>query len=233
MLQLLSMLQFSSSWCATGGKKFAIPDVGFKEEDPSSYASLRHFTPLLTRLLLETALDKRMAPGGDLHEAAVQALISQPPTEWNIDISTYHSGTSFVAMKSLVEGALVQLMQPGNSNEMALLVQFPRFVVALDKLSSAGSSMLSERPFYMSLIQALLRHKNKLAHSTRDLVVNTWLTKWIQPPTSGTAGTFTTLSSPAHECFVFLLNEVGIILIRNTVYDTLFSCIETMMRCLP
>lgn len=108
--------------------------------------------------------------------------------------------SSSCILKAAVEGALIHLMQPGNSTESALQTQFPRITVAIDKLS--GENMLNERPFYMSLIQALLRHKSKLSHGMRDMVVNKWLS-WFKSKSGGSC-----MTSSVHECFLILLDEV-------------------------
>ena len=107
-------------------------------------------------------------------------------------------------MKVIVEGAFVNLLIPGNTNEMALQHQFPRFVTALNALS--GGNMLHERPFYASLTTTLLRYKSKLPHSTRDLVTNCLL-KWLR--TGDAVTSKTRLCSSLHEAIINLLNEVS------------------------
>jgi hypothetical protein len=203
LLQLLNIAKISTQLCAMKGKRLVIPDAGLKEilmegEDRSlPYETLRNFFPLFTKLLLDVDLDKRTAAGGDLYDAAAQSLLARPDimdTEWD--------GTSSLQdLRVIVEGAFIHLMQPGNTNEVALQNQFPRFVNALDKLSHG--SMMHERPFFMSLSHALLRYKSKLPHSTRDLVTNVMI-KWLRKSKDSNESS---LCSALHECFMRLLNE--------------------------
>lgn len=203
LLQLLNIAKVSTQLCAMKGKRLIIPDAGLKEilmegEDRNlSYETLRNFLPLLSKLLLDVDLDKRMAVGGDLYDAAAQSLLAPSDVmdlEWN--------GTSSLQdLRVIVEGAFIHLMQPGNTNEVALQSQFPRFVNALEKLSDGN--MIHERPFFMSLSHALLRYKTKLPHSTRDLVTNVMI-KWLSMSKDSNESR---LCSALHECFMRLLNE--------------------------
>jgi len=132
-----------------------------------------------------------------LYDAAAQSLLAPSDVmdlEWN--------GTSSLQdLRVIVEGAFIHLMQPGNTNEVALQSQFPRFVNALEKLSDGN--MIHERPFFMSLSHALLRYKTKLPHSTRDLVTNVMI-KWLSMSKDSNESR---LCSALHECFMRLLNE--------------------------
>ena len=222
LLQLLNIAKISTQLCAMKGKRLVIPDAGLKEilmegEDRNlPYETLRNFLPLFSKLLLDVDLDKRMAVGGDLYDAASQSLIAPSgvlETEWN--------GTSSLQdLRVIVEGAFIHLMQPGNTNEIALQTQFPRFVNALDKLSDGN--MIHERPFLMSLSHALLRYKTKLPHSTRDLVTNVMI-KWLRMSRDSNESC---LCSALHECFMRLLNEWA--LLGNSVLsrDLLLSLSE-------
>lgn len=206
LLQLLNIAKISTQLCAMKGRRVVIPDAGLKQvlmegEDRSlSYETLRNFLPLFTKLLLDVDLDKRTAVGGDLHDAAFQSLLDRPDTidaEWD--------GTSSLQdLRVIVEGALIHLLQPGNTNEVALQSQFPRFVIALEKLSDGN--MMKERPFFMSLSNVLLRYKSKLPHSTRDLVTNVMI-KWLRLGTDSSATNEAVLCSALLECFMHLLNE--------------------------
>ena len=206
LFQLLNIAQISMQLCVLKGKRLSIPDVGMSnalldgDERSLPYESLRKFVPLFAKLLLDAELDKRMAVGGDLHDAALQALLARPKVqteEWE--------GTSLLhGLRVVVEGALVNLLQPGSTNEIALRDQFPRFVAALDKIS--GGNMLNERPFFISLAHALLRYKSKLAHSTRDLVTGCMI-RWLRM--GGSVSSKMAMCSALHECFMYLLNEVS------------------------
>eukprot|EP00986_Skeletonema_menzelii_P005680 scaffold2111_cov146-Skeletonema_menzelii.AAC.9 len=203
LLQLLNIAKISTQLCAMKGKRLVIPDAGLKEimmegDDRNlPYETLRNFLPLFSKLLLDVDLDKRMAVGGDLHDAVSQSLLAPSDvmeTEWN--------GTSSLQdLRVIVEGAFIHLMQPGNTNEVALQNQFPRFVNALDKLSDGN--MIHERAFITSLSHALLRYKTKLPHSARDLVTNVMI-KWLRMSKDSNE---TCLCSALHECFMRLLNE--------------------------
>lgn len=210
LLQLLYIVQFSPQLCAGGGRRFFLLDAGLAQAateslDPAAaaaaavpFSSLRRYLPLLTGLLLHSDLDRRVAPGGDLHDAAVLALPSRPPT----DLGAWDGSQVSCALRALAEGALVHLVQPGQLVEAALPLQLPRFAAALRGLSGAtdagtGGKLGFDRPFFVSLSQALLRHKRHLPHGTRDLVMAEWV-GWI-----GRGD----MCAPIHECFVSLMNE--------------------------
>jgi len=204
LLQILHLTRWSTQLCAVRGKKFFIPSAGLDDgtenkestSDPTTLvakASLRRYMPLLARLLLEAEIDRRVAPGADLHEVMQQGyqdtvLPSIQEDEWN-------GNDQMQVAASLVEGALVSICQLGNQNHTSLAVTYPKFSTALERLSV---SLSDDRPFFLCLIQALLRHKTKLTPSTRDAVVHAWL-KWLQRKKS--------MISAAHECLILLLNE--------------------------
>lgn len=201
LLQLSHMAQWSPIICAHRGKKYFVPDAGFIEALSSAgddvvatlpFDSLRRYIPLIVRLLLEAELDRRMSAGGDL-----QAVASPRNITFVSEDDWAHCPPSQVLL-ALLEGALVLTCQPGNSSESSLSLTYPKFALALQSTSS--SSLLNERPFFLCLIQALLRHKSKLSRATRDLVVSHWLV-WLR------TGGKDTIWSPGHECLIQLLNE--------------------------
>jgi hypothetical protein len=145
-------------------------------------------------------MDRRMVANGDLHDVFLSGVLNHPEVqkrEWE--------GSSLqLDMKVIVQGAFVTLLSPGNTNEMALRHQFPRFVSALDELS--GGSMHHERPFFASLTMALMRYKSKLPHGTRDLVTECLL-RWLKMGKG--VSTESKLCSCLHEALINLLNEVS------------------------
>jgi hypothetical protein len=201
LFQLMNIAHMSMQLCVMKGRRYAIPDSGLKKNvmygaDLSlPYDSLRTFLPLVSKMLLDIDLDRRLVAGGDLHDAALHHP-ELATKEWE-------GSASLHGLKVVVEGTLVNLLCPGNSNEMALREQFPRFVAALDNLS--GGCMLNERPFLMSMTHALLRYKSKLPHSTRDLVTGC-MVKWLRM--GGSVTPEGRVCSELHECFMNLLNEV-------------------------
>ena len=207
IFQLLNIARISKQLCALKGKQCYIPDSGLRkilidgEDFNPSYESTRNCLPLVTKLLLDVDLDSRMVVGGDLHDAALQKVLVTP----EVQTAEWEGTTSLYDIRAVVEGAFVHLLQPGNTSEVALRSQFPRFVSALDKLS--GGNMLNEKPFFKSLTHALLRHKSKLPQGTRDLVTGCML-KWLRAEGDGISPK-TAVCSPLLECFMNLLNEVS------------------------
>ena len=203
IFQLLNIGRLSRQLCALKGKQCYIPDAGLRKvlmegEDLNPYyESTRNCLPLVTKLLLDSELDRRMVAGGDLYDAALQDILTRPEIQTN----EWEGTSSLYDIRAVVEGALVHVLQPGNTNEVSLQNQFPRFVAALDKLSDGN--MLNERPFFVSLAHALLRYKSKLPHSTRDLVTGC-LIKWLKVEGDDERA----VCSPLLECFMYLLNEV-------------------------
>jgi len=200
LLQILHLTRWSSQICAVRGKKYFVPDAGLEpnenKSDPAGTApfeSLRQYLPLLLRLMLESELDRRVALGGDLHDAAQVAPALLPP----IGKESWSGGSQTEVVVALVEGSLVHICQPGNAHEASLSVTFPKFALALQHLSS---SLRNDRAFFLCLAHALLKKKSKLSRSTRDAVLNSWLA-WLRADSAGT------MTSAAHECLMVLLNE--------------------------
>lgn len=200
VMQLLNLSQFSTQLCAIRGKMFVVPAIGFDadEEDPAPYQMLREYTPSLLKLFLEAELDRRIA--SDLH-AAAQSL----PSRTNVvDGQCWKTSKQNLnrlhVIRGLVEGSLVHVCQPGNSYESSLAQTFPKFADALNHL--AFPTLWEERPFFLSLIQAITRHKTKLTKTTRDVIVSTWL-NWLQISAKKKGSMF----SAAHECFMMLILE--------------------------
>lgn len=221
LLQLLNIAQASTQVCANRGKRYFVPDAGLTptsnrgEQNDNSvsnaipFSSLRKITPLLMRLMLESELDRRMAIGGDL--SLVSHTSANRPTAPS---DHYWSQASHLhALRVLTEGALVHWCQP-NLNDASLALTFPRFATVLQKLST---NLWHERPFFVSLIQALIKHKSKLGRATRDVVVSTWL-GWFGAEYNGNLGA---MNSALHECFLLLLNEVSFLQRRSVIYKIL------------
>ncbi|KAL3781588.1 hypothetical protein HJC23_007108 [Cyclotella cryptica] len=204
MFQLMNIAHMSIQLCATKGMKYSIPDAGIfstatnSMDESLSFKSIRQYLPLFSKMLLDVEIDRRIVSSGDLHDAFLQGLIAHP----DLQIQEWKGTSSLHDLKVVVEGAFVSLLFPGNTNEIALRHQFPRFVAALDALS--GGNMLNERPFFMSLTSALLRYKTKLPHGTRDLVTGC-LVKWLRMGYN--IPSETRLCSALHEALVNLLNE--------------------------
>jgi hypothetical protein len=202
ILQLINIANLSAKVCAVRGKTFVVPNGGLFDQSRDSdnnenahisepFVILRQQIPKLANLLLTIDIDKRIL-SGDL-----QILSPLPDTqneEWN-----FKSDVSKRVLLDLVEGALVHLIQGGISNEMALLKQCPRFVVAINNLSQGD--MTSELCFFAALTQALLRYKIKLPHSVRDIIVEGWMS-WMSKCEKENITT-----SYLHSCFVALLLE--------------------------
>lgn len=173
------------------------------------YESLRRFLPLLSQLLLENELDQRVIVGGDLYEAATSTEVMQKPPvptpeEWK-------TSSNIQAIVGLVEGALVHICRPGNSQEASLAVTFPKFAGVLQEASLA---ICDDRAFFVCLIQSLLRHKWKLKQNARDVVVEHWLGYLRKAPKRRKRKKglkkqkkWGNMTSAAHECFILLLNE--------------------------
>lgn len=207
VLQLLHLSQFSSQLCAIRGKRFGVPSAGLtmstldkseEERDVLSqlpYFALRKFAPLLTKLLLDIDLDRRVSVDGDLYDIAPEVLSQRPAYDGN----EFDDSSSCCILRATSQGAMVHLLQPESSTEHALLIQFPRLSAAITKIS--GDGMLHDKPFYMSLIQVLLRHKSKLPHTVRDMVASNWL-DWCKLTSKDGY-----IASSVHECFLILLDE--------------------------
>jgi Bromodomain len=222
LLQLLHMAQWSNRVCAIRGKQYIVPDAGTipppAESEASAeeflmkaipHESLRRFLPMLSQLLLENELDQRVVVGGDLHEASTSDdVLAKPPVPTP---DQWKTSSNIQAIIGLLEGALVYICRPGNAHESSLAVTYPKFAGALQE---ASVTICDERAFFVCLIEALLRHKVKLKHEARDVVVEHWLgylrkvTKRRKrkkgPKKQKKWGNMT---SAAHECLILLLNE--------------------------
>lgn len=232
MLQLLHMAQWSTQICAIRAKKYFIPDSGMKvtpeeesQMDPAvfvPYATLRKDLPLLLRLLLEAELDNRVVAGGDLFEVAQAQDLAPPP----IDAAEWVQGPHLQVPVALLQGALVHISQPGSSS--SLVVTFPKFVQALAQLSggSKSKSDANSGVFFKCLIEAIVRHKAKLPRQARDAIVQSWVDFWL--------ATKSGLTSPAHENFVYLLNEWSLIgnqiLPRDTLMEFLAKGTDAVLK---
>jgi len=224
ILQLLRIAQSSSQICASKGKRYIIPDVGIDENsssssnigtdeqqptDSSSFVPLRKLLPLLSKLMLDAELDRRTTFGGDLYDvadqvSAIKVLVPSGTEEGWSKVST----SSRVIFRALVQGALVHLLQPGNSSDVALKTQIPRFVDVLERLvANQPQDLIDDRPFFLSMAHGLLRFKTRLPLSTRDLVIRLWL-GWLRGGGAGGMEHVQTMTSPLHEIFIHLLNEV-------------------------
>ena len=205
VLQIIHIASFSRKICAMRGKFFIVPDGGMTlpaaksgEDDSNvniteSYAVLRKQVPKLVSLLLSAEIDKRIA-NGDLQ--ILSRLPESTAEEWETEGSSQHQQRTIL---DLVEGSLVHLLQADVSNETALLCQCPRFFLAINELSRG--EMMEERCFFVSLTKALLRHKTKMPHSVRDMIVKAWLA-WFTPQSGGRS-----MTKPVHLYFINLLNE--------------------------
>jgi hypothetical protein len=229
ILQLLRIAQSSSQICASKGKRYVVPDVGIEETDvsseeqaeSSSFLPLRKFMPLLTKLFVDAELDRRFVIGGDLYDIAEQGAGMKvlAPSGTEEDWSKA-SPSSRVILRSIVQGALVHLLQPGNSNEMALKAQLPRFVDVLNRLAASHpQDLFDDRPFFLSMAHGLLRFKARLPHSIRDLVIRLWL-GWLRSGGSVGMGRVRTITCSLHELFIHLLNEV----IRSSAIPAMPVC---------
>jgi len=226
VFQLLHLSQLSVKLCAIKGKIYMIPDVGLsvsmKRDDEGGvedqslnapFETLRKFTPLFTKILLELELDCRMSVGGDLHNVSSP----RPPVniiEWK--------GVPFRLLLCLLQGALVHILQPGKSHENSLSSQISRLVAAIDLFS--GGNMRNERQFFYSLSFALLKHKEKLSHTVRDLIITSWL-KWFKAPDC-----LSCMASAVHECLMHLLTEWSLLGNRIMPRDKLLSLAEEIAK---
>ena len=202
VLQILHITQKSTHLCYLKGTTYFVPHAGLSDvpnnmddsevHEPNSFLALRKFTTHLTKLILQGELDHRLCAGGDLEH--LSTYNEEDAVEWE-------NSSSHCVVRALVEGSTCNLLLPGKSNEAALLVQYPRHLDVISHI--AGGNMRHERPFFVSLIHALLRHKSKLSHKIRDMVVNSWLGWFLL--FEGVE----IMIDPVHECFVQLLNEVS------------------------
>jgi hypothetical protein len=224
ILQLLRIAQSSSQICASKGKRYIIPDVGIDEisssssnigtdeqqpTDSSSFVPLRKLLPLLSKLMLDAELDRRTTFGGDLYDVADQVSAMKVLVPSGTEEGWSKASTSArVILRALVQGALVYLLQPGNSSDVALKTQIPRFVDVLERLvANQPQDLFDDRPFFLSMAHGLLRFKTRLPLSIRDLVIRLWL-GWLRGGSTSGMEHIRTMTCPLHEIFIFLLYEV-------------------------
>ncbi|CAB9507134.1 Bromodomain-containing protein 7 [Seminavis robusta] len=223
LLQMLHMAQWSNQVCASRGFQYIVPGGGIEAppetDQPSAeeflmqiipFDALRKFLPLLSQLFMENALDQRVIVGGDLHDA-FNSMMEARPKPPDPEVWSTISSNNIQGVAALVQGALVHICLPGNSNEASLAVTYPKFAAVL---AEASSAICDDRAFFAGLIDALLKHKSKLQRSTRDAVVSTWLDFLRKPPRHAKRKKgpkkqkkWGTSTSAAHECLITLFNE--------------------------
>lgn len=234
LLQVLHLARWSCHLCALRGQRYRVPPSGMDKSAESSgndyslvpYESLRRFLPLLLRLLLEAELDRRTEMGGDLYDAS-QAIDQIAPVVPVACWEGHQEHSEVVA--SLIEGALIDLCQPGAGRDSSLAVSFPKLASALASVSSQATR--NHRAFFLSLIQAILKHKTKLPKETRDSIVNSWL-GWLEDKQDEQESSC--LLTVSHECFIMLLNEWSslgnMLLPRNDLLVFSTKCVSTVNR---
>jgi len=244
LLQLMHMAKWSRQMCSVHGKKFLIPESGIAASrdrtttaDPIPYATLRRYLPLLLRLLLEAELDKRTAVHGDLHAAAVASQSAYPRPlagdAWELTSDASSRTEEMQVAVSLVEGALVFVCQPAEKgDETTLAVTFPKLATALQRMSSP-SSLRQDRPFFVCLVRAILRHKSKLPKQTRDAILESWL-GWLKQGTGEVADDDRSdvgpVTSAAHEYLMRLLNDWSVLGNLLLPRDTLLQFSKDAIR---
>ena len=213
IMQLLFLAQWSPQICAVRGRQFIIFSSGLEfpatvdaVESTLSYTSLRQYLPIITHLLRDADLDKRLAVGGDLHSVAKSSLPRPEPSPiiTNGDKSLFPQ----IAM-ALLEGAFVNVCLPGNSQDISLSITFAKFSKAF--LTLAYGNVSNEVAFFKSLVPVLLRHKARLNKTVRDVIISTWL-DWLKASSAGKIKDYDELcrgsvDSAAHEYLIILLNE--------------------------
>lgn len=192
------------------GKKFFVPPAGFDEveqtddADPTavvSYTCLRHYVPLLVRLLFESEFDRRTTMGGDLHQASQStSSVTIPPLLPSIHGWMDNTEQKAYVAIALLQGSIVHLCLPGHHTDTSLSITLPKFASALQDIASETSAFLHDRIFFSCLHEAILRHKLKLPRSARDSIVSVWL-GWLKE--GGTSA----LTAPAHEYLLKLIND--------------------------
>ena len=145
-------------------------------------------------------MDKRMSPGGDL------SLVPASDRAIHMDASEHWSSQGEIICL-LVQGIMIDILQPGSSNE-ALLTQMSRLNQVLLRSSWDPKN---GKPFLTALISVILKHKSKIPHTVRDFLASTWITWFHQG----------SMHSPVHEYFIKLLNEVcGINIMLFLCYES-------------
>mmetsp|Transcript_14215 Transcript_14215/g.33091 ORF Transcript_14215/g.33091 Transcript_14215/m.33091 type:complete len:454 (-) Transcript_14215:268-1629(-) len=213
IMQLLFLAQWSPQICAVRGRQFIIfssglqfPETVAAVESTLPYISLRQYLPIITHLLRDADLDKRLAVGGDLHSVAKSALPRPEPARIisNGDESLFPQ----IAM-ALLQGAFINVCLPGNSQDISLSITFSKFSKAF--LTFSCGNVSNEVAFFKSLVPVLLRHKARLNKTVRDEIISTWL-DWLKVPSAGSIkdqeeSPRGSVDSAAHEYLIILLNE--------------------------
>jgi hypothetical protein len=212
-MQLLFLAQWSPQICAVRGRQFIIfgdglqlPKTAEAVENTLPYTSLRQYLPVITHLLRDADLDKRLAVGGDLHTVAKSGLPRPEPSQIIIDGD--NPSLPQIAM-ALLEGAFINVCLPENSQDISLSITFARFSKTFLDLSRGN--VLNEGSFFKSLIPVILRHKARLNKTVRDVIISTWLDWLKSSPVGQNKNHYISprgsIDSAAHEYLIFLLNE--------------------------
>lgn len=213
IMQLLFLAQWSPQICAVRGRQFIIFDSGLHTpktvdavESTLPYISLRQYLPIISHLLRDADLDKRLAVGGDLHTVAKSLLPRPEPATISIDGDS--SSLPQIAM-ALLEGAFINVCSPGNSQDISLSISFAKFSETF--LDLACGDVSNEIAFFKSLVPVILRHKARLNKTVRDVIISTWL-DWLRMTPIGKIkdndeSPQGSVDSAAHEYLIFLLNE--------------------------
>lgn len=213
IMQLLFLAQWSPQICAVRGRQFIIfgdglqlPKTAEAVESTLPYTSLRQYLPVITHLLRDADLDKRLAVGGDLHAAAKSGLPRPEPA--HIIIDGDNPSLPQIAM-ALLEGAFISVCLPENSQDISLSITFASFSKTFLDLSRGN--VLNEVSFFKSLIPVILRHKARLNKTVRDVIISTWLDWLKSSPVGQNKNHYISprgsVDSAAHEYLIFLLNE--------------------------
>lgn len=179
LLQLLHMAKWSTHICAVRGRRYLVPDSGLVAPEAVDaleamipFDCLRRYLPLLMHLSLEAELDKRVALGGDLQPVADSLSRPSCPT-----VMLAHDSPPHQVVVALLEGLLIHVCLPGNSQDASLAVTFPKFGKVLVQLSGT-SGIWEERSFFICLIPTILRYKARLNRTVRDTIISTWMA-WL------------------------------------------------------
>ncbi len=210
LLQLLHMAKWSTQICAVRGRRYLVPDAGLKLpeaidalEAMAPYDCLRRYLPLLMHLSLEAELDKRVAIGGDLNSVADS--LARPPSP---NVVLERDSPPHQVVVALLEGLLVHVCLPGNSQDVSLSVTFGKFAKVLQQLAG---TLWDERSFFVCLVPTILRHKARLNRVVRDTIVSTWI-GWLtsfeaDDSSSKKRKKKGSITSAGHEYLLILFNE--------------------------